>query len=47
MWFVLEEHNASSFRIEGRNQQKHAASSAVGLLLSSLFSSEDGGIVLF
>jgi hypothetical protein len=46
MWFVLEEHNASNFRIEARNWQKHAASSGVGLLLGSLFSPEDGGIVL-
>ena len=42
MWFVSEEHTASSFRIKARNKHKQAASSAVAFLHDSLFNPEDG-----
>jgi hypothetical protein len=45
MWFVLDEHTASNFMTEARNQQKREASSAVCFLLGLLFNLEDGGVV--
>jgi hypothetical protein len=41
MWFVSEEHTASNFRIEARNQQKQAASSAAAFFQASLFNLEN------